>query len=91
MICQGRLEGLIEIACLIQLVILIYNPFAQIPTKADLEAGNTLVKMLSEVKGTVFVPDDSYLPALAGKSTFANNSAIWDVLRGDQPTRARQS
>ena len=86
---RGRLDGLIHAACLIQLVILFYNPFAQIPSKADLQAGNTLVKMLSEVKGTVFVPDDSYLPALAGKRTFANNSAIWDVLRGDQQTSGK--
>jgi hypothetical protein len=86
---RGRLEVLIQTACLIQLAILLYNPFAQIPTKADLDAGNTLVKMLSEVKGTVFLPDHSYLPALAGKSTYANNSAIWDVLRGDQQTNGK--
>jgi hypothetical protein len=66
-----------------------YNPFAQIPTKADLDAGNTLVKMVSEVKGTVFLPDHSYLPALAGKLPSANNSAIWDVLRGDQSTQGK--
>jgi 4-amino-4-deoxy-L-arabinose transferase-like glycosyltransferase len=86
---RGRLEVLIHTACLIQLVLLVYNPFAQIPTKADLDAGNTLVKNLSEVKGAVFLPDDSYLPALAGKSTYANNSAIWDVLRGSQQTKGK--
>ena len=86
---KARLELIIQTACLIQLAMILYNPFAQIPTKADLQAGNTLVKMLSRVKGTVFLPDQSYLPALAGKSTFANNSAIWDVLRGDQPTHGK--
>jgi hypothetical protein len=85
----GRLEALIHVACLIQFVILFYNPFAQIPTKADLDAGNSLVKMLSEVKGAVFLPDDSFLPALAGKNTYANNSAIWDVLRGNQQTKGK--
>jgi hypothetical protein len=84
-----RLEVLLQTACLIQLAMILYNPFAQIPTKADLDAGNSLVKMLSQVKGTVFLPDQSYLPALAGKSTFANNSAIWDVLRGDQQTHGK--
>jgi 4-amino-4-deoxy-L-arabinose transferase-like glycosyltransferase len=87
---RGRLEALIHIACLIQLVLLLYNPFAQIPTSADLQAGNMLVKMVSEVKGPVFLPDHSYLPALAGKAVFANNSAIWDVLRGDQSTQAKK-
>jgi len=86
---RGRLESLIHFACLIQLVLLFYNPFAQIPTKADLQVGNALVKTLSEVKGAVFLPDQSYLPALAGKSTYANNSAIWDVLRGDQQTKGK--
>jgi len=86
---QGRLEVLIQTACLIQLVMILYNPFAQIPTKVDLEAGNSLVKTLSEVKGTVFLPDHSFLPALAGKSTYANNSAIWDVLRGEQQTKGK--
>ncbi|MGD0879466.1 MAG: glycosyltransferase family 39 protein [Anaerolineales bacterium] len=86
---KARLEVLIQTACLIQLAMILYNPFAQIPTKADLDAGNLLVKMLSQVKGTVFLPDQSYLPALAGKSTFANNSAIWDVLRGDQQTHGK--
>ena len=87
---SGRLEIMVLLACLVQLIILFYNPFAQIPAKADLEAGNRLVKMLSEVKGAVFVPDHSYLPALAGKDTYANNSAIWDVLRGDAQTKGKQ-
>jgi 4-amino-4-deoxy-L-arabinose transferase-like glycosyltransferase len=86
---KARLEVLIQTACLIQLAMILYNPFAQIPTKADLEAGNSLVGMLSQVKGTVFLPDQSYLPALAGKSTYANNSAIWDVLRGDRQTNGK--
>jgi hypothetical protein len=86
---RGRLEVLIHIACLVQLVMLVYNPFAQIPTKADLEAGDQLVKMLAGVKGPVFLTDHSYLPALAGKQTYANNSAIWDVLRGNQQTTGK--
>jgi hypothetical protein len=86
---RGRVEVLVHIACLIQLVILFYNPFAQIPTKADLEAGNKLVKLLSDVKGEVFLPDHSYLPTLAGKRTYANESAIWDVLRGNQQTKGK--
>lgn len=86
---RGRLEALIHVACLIQLVILAYNPFAQIPTTADQQAGDTLVKMVSAVKGTVFLPDHSYLPVQAGKLPSANNSALWDVLRGDQPSRGK--
>jgi 4-amino-4-deoxy-L-arabinose transferase-like glycosyltransferase len=87
---RGKVEGLVQVACLIQLVILAYNPFAQLPTKADLEAGQQLVSMLSKVKGEVFLPDHGYIPTLAGKKTYAHESAIWDVLRGDQHTNGKQ-
>ncbi len=86
---RGRLEELLLAACLIQLVILAYNPFAQIPTKADLQAGQKLVSLLSDVKGEVFLPDHGYIPTLAGKNSYAHESAIWDVLRGDQQTKGK--
>lgn len=86
---RGRMEGLIQIACIIQLVILFYNPFAQIPTKADLDAGNSLVRTLANVKGEVFLPDHGYMPTLAGKGSYAHQSAIWDVLRGNQQTKGK--
>jgi hypothetical protein len=86
---RGRVEGLIQIACLIQLGILVYNPYAQIPTKADLDAGNKLILILSDVNGEVFLPDHGYLPTLAGKRTYAHESAIWDILRGDQQTKGK--
>jgi hypothetical protein len=79
-------QGLILLACLFQLLMLAYNPFAQIPTNADLEAGKKFIQLLSNVKGEVFLPDHGYLPTLAGKQTYAHNSAIWDVLRGSQLT-----
>jgi hypothetical protein len=86
---RGRVEGLLQVACLIQLVILAYNPFAQIPSKADLEAGYKLVQILSDVKGDVFLPDHGYLSTLAGKRTYAHQAAIWDILRGNQQTKAK--
>ena len=86
---RERVEGLILVACLIQLFILMYNPFAQIPTKSDLEAGNKLIQILSNVKGEVFLPDHGYLPELAEKKTYAHESAIWDVLRGNQQTQGK--
>jgi 4-amino-4-deoxy-L-arabinose transferase-like glycosyltransferase len=85
---QTRLDALIFIGCTIQFVLLIYNPFAQIPTPTDLEQGDYLVNLISRVKGDVFIPDHNYLTTMAGKSAFAHHSAIWDVLRGDQKTRA---
>ena len=86
---RDRLKGLIQVACLIQLLILAYNPYAQIPTKADLEAGQEFVRRLADVKGEVFLPDHGYLPTLAGKRSYAHQSAIWDILRGDQQTKGK--
>jgi hypothetical protein len=86
---RSRLEGLVQVACLIQLAILVYNPFAQIPSKADSEAGYQLVQILSDVKGEVYIPDHGYLPTLAGKRTYAHQAAIWDILRGDQQTKGK--
>jgi 4-amino-4-deoxy-L-arabinose transferase-like glycosyltransferase len=79
-----KLEIMIQIACLIQFVILMYNPFTQIPTKADLDAGNNFVQFLSNVDGEVYLPDHGYLLTLAGRKTYAHHSAIWDVLRTSQ-------
>ena len=83
---KRRLEILVQIACLIQLMILFYNPFSQIPTKTDQVEGEKLVQFLSDVDGTVYLPDHGYLLTLAGKRTYAHHGAIWDVLRTDQLT-----
>jgi hypothetical protein len=84
-----RLEGLVQAAVLIQLVMLVYNPFAQLPTSADLDAGYQLIQKLSHVKGEVYLPDHGYLPTLAGKRTYAHQAAIWDILRGEKPSKGK--
>lgn len=86
---RDRAEILIHFACLIQLVMLFYNPFAQIPTNSDLIAGYKLVQFISEVDGDVYLPNHGYLSTLAGKKTYAHQSAIWDVLRGNQQTTGK--
>jgi hypothetical protein len=85
---RNRIETMVYIVCLIQLGILHYNLNAQIPTNSDLKAGNQFVKLISEVKGEVYLPDHGYLSSLAGKKTYAQQSAIWDVLRGNQQSIA---
>jgi hypothetical protein len=83
---RGRVKIFIQVACLFQLLILAYNPYAQLPTKADREAGRYLVQFLSEVDGEVYLPDHGYLGTLAGKGTYAHHSAIWDVVRTRRQT-----
>jgi len=83
---KDRIEVLIHAICLIQLIILFYNPYAQIPTATDLNNGHELISLLSKVDGDVYIPDHSHLAILADKQTFAHHSAIWDIVRGDQQT-----
>lgn len=71
------------LACLMQFAILLYNPFAQIPSAADKAAGYKFVELISNVDGEVYLPDHGYLSTLAGKSTYAHHIAVWDTLRGN--------
>lgn len=87
---KDRLEILIHVICLSQLVILFYNPFAQIPTTADLDNGYKLVELISKVDGDVFIPDHGHLSILAGKQPYAHHSAIWDILRGNQQSPEKE-
>jgi hypothetical protein len=86
---RSRWEGWVLFTCLIQLVILFYNPLAQLPTAADRQDGDQLVRLLASVNGPVFLADHGYLPTLAGKEPYAQESAIWDVLRGSQQTEGK--
>jgi hypothetical protein len=87
---SGRTEPFVYVACLIQLVILAYNPFAQIPSKEDLIEGNQLVVYLSNIDGQVYLPDHGYLLSRSGKNSYAHHAAIWDVLRTDQITEGKE-
>jgi len=59
---------------------LIYNPFDQIPTQKDLEAGKELIKVISQIKGEVFIPNHGYLTVMAGKRSYANVMGMRDIL-----------
>ena len=72
----GRAESLL----LGQLLILVYNPLAAIPTAQDWRAGFDLLGALRAVRGDVFLPQfPSYL-ALAGKAPVAHAVAVCDLI-----------
>ena len=71
------------IACLLQFVTLFYNPIDQLPSKNDLEAGQSLIRIIKNIEGEVFLPYHGFLPTLAGKSMNAHSMAIADILRGE--------
>jgi hypothetical protein len=73
-------------ACLLQLALLWFSPWKQVPTAADRAAGDALVARLAAVPGPVLVPFHPHLARLAGKATGAQEMALHDVLRGgDRP------
>jgi 4-amino-4-deoxy-L-arabinose transferase-like glycosyltransferase len=69
-------------ALLLQFGLLRYPVAAQIPTAADLAAGNALVDMLRDQPGGVFVPYHPELALLAGKPALANYIAMYELEGG---------
>jgi hypothetical protein len=75
-------QALLKIVCISQFALLFYNPFIQIPTKADVEAGKMFIRTMKRIEGEILSPSSGYLLALAGKNTYAQRMALDDVLRG---------
>ncbi|HLK89334.1 MAG TPA: glycosyltransferase family 39 protein [Polyangia bacterium] len=69
-------------ACLLQLALLWYPPWRQVPTSADRAAGDALVAKLAATPGPALVPFHPHLGRLAGKATYAQQMALSDVMRG---------
>jgi len=80
---MGR--GAVGLVCLLQLLLLAYNPRPLVPTVADRQAGEALVRRLAALPGEVYIPFHGYLAVLAGKPTHAQGMAVYDVLRGENP------
>ncbi len=82
---QAIISLIVSFLCAGQLVLLNYNPVAQIPTLTDVRNGQALVDQIRSVKGLVFVPSHGYLAVMAGKPFFAHAITIWSVSTNDSP------
>lgn len=79
----------IYLLLLFQFISLAYDPFAQLPTEADLAAGERVVALIRQIEGDVFVPYHSYLSVMAGKPQHAHAIPIGDMIRsGLEPERS---
>jgi 4-amino-4-deoxy-L-arabinose transferase-like glycosyltransferase len=86
---RGLIANYVYVICIIQFSLLAYNPFAQVPGKKDLEAGQAFIDAMRELPGDVLVPYHGYLPSLAGKSCCAHEAAVNDILKADDgPVKA---
>ncbi|MGA2819250.1 MAG: glycosyltransferase family 39 protein [Anaerolineales bacterium] len=81
-----------QLACVIQFVALLYPLRSQIPTQADLAAGQELVREIRDTPGDVFIPFHGYLAMMAGKPSFAHQIAVAELegTFGGGPTDAWQ-
>lgn len=86
---QNLMKIYVYLICIIQFACLKYNPYRQIPTQKDLQAGKELINMISSIQGDVIVPCHGYLPPLAGKKSYAQNIAIVEVLKGQNTNYAK--
>ncbi len=77
---QKLAEMSIYLVCIGQFFMLFYNPLQHIPTHDDLEAGRKLVNTIQQIKGDVLVPCHAYLPVLAGKGWYADESAFAELV-----------
>ena len=78
------MEISVYLICIIQFARLIYDPFSQVPTREDLEAGWKLVHTIAQTEGEVYVAEHGYLAVLAGKHSYAHAIAIGSLLRSSK-------
>lgn len=73
---------LLYLAILLQFIMMSYNPFKQIPTAKDYQAGSNLIKVVSSFRGDVYMPFHSYYSIMAGKKMYAHKMPIEDIYIG---------
>ena len=75
--------ALLYVVCIAQFALLKYDPYKQLPSAADLIAGEEFVRTVARIEGDVFIPNHPYLAVMAGKKPFALSICLRDVWRGD--------
>lgn len=71
-----------------QLMNIFYIPSVYVPSLEDYRSGAKALKFVEKFDGNVYLPNSSVL-LIAGKSTFAHPSAIWDVMNTDGNSQAK--
>ncbi|MBI4847166.1 MAG: glycosyltransferase family 39 protein [Nitrospirae bacterium] len=88
------LVAFIYVLCLLQFGsgYLTYNPFNEVPSQEDMEAGIEVINILRQIDGDVFLPSHPYLVELAGKKGFAHRMQISDnLIWGNEVVRKKLS
>lgn len=73
-------EAALWAAVVLQLLLLSYDPRPAVPTRADREAGERLVRTLAATPGRLLVPNHPYLLTFAGRRPHADYSTVFDTV-----------
>jgi hypothetical protein len=87
-VAEVDFRGVAPALCVVQLLVLFYDPRAQLPAPGSREAGRELVGLIAATPGDVLVPQHGYLSTLAGKRAFAHSMAVHDVMLAGQAADA---
>jgi Dolichyl-phosphate-mannose-protein mannosyltransferase len=79
---RSWLGALAAIACLLQFGRLVYDPVAQVPTRADVDLGDRTLAALRQLPQPVYMPGHPWYLAEVGQPTETQSASIGDVLRG---------
>lgn len=64
----------------VQFMVLVYNPFLQIPKKIDKKIGWEFIGKIKNLEGEVFIPGHSFISRYAGKKSFTHYVRISELL-----------
>lgn len=81
---KAKLKAAVYILAGAQFFVLLYNPLALIPSKADRTAGWEMINKIAGMNGEVLLFDHGFLPTMAGKNTHAQACAVNDIFRADR-------
>lgn len=65
---------------LVQFIVLVYNPFLQIPNEIDKKIGWGFINKIKNLEGEVFIPGHSFISRYAGKESFTHYVRISEFL-----------
>jgi hypothetical protein len=74
---------ILSLALVLQFARLWHDPVRLVPTEAMVNAGNELVRRLSEYPGRIYMPNHGYIPEMVGKPPTAHYQAYIDLVSAD--------
>jgi hypothetical protein len=75
----------------LQFILLIYNPWTQIPLPESNADGQRLLQLISSFPGEVYIPNHPWFTGALGKPTQAQYMAIWDIVRASGSNQWKSS